>query len=179
MYVDAEKWNTNLGRDVILQYGVELINKTVKDDLVPQLLLDTVKEIYQDINSNISSLDALAFYKELENQTVGNIAPKVITSELNKVLQPKEFTQSNNIHKINSETKPAIEWHETVGCTVLADRAVKNALAFDILECVLQEVFTHAIPKLVSIKHTVYSFFLFMCTLGFDYCTTQRIDMFI
>lgn len=56
-----EQWNTDSGKNAILQYGFELISDTVKAELVPQLLLDSIKEIYQDINSNLSNLDAIAF----------------------------------------------------------------------------------------------------------------------
>nr|CAH8873850.1 unnamed protein product [Trichobilharzia regenti] len=145
MRVDAAELNTSLGRDVILQYGFELINNTLKNDLVPQLLLETLKDIYQNFISNKHSLDGIG------DETFGHITPKLITSKLNKIIQPEEFIWTNDLRDNNIqspfETSSINKGQRTVWCTVLADRAMKNALAFDIFEDILMDVFKYIIPK--------------------------------
>ncbi|CAH8574238.1 unnamed protein product [Schistosoma turkestanicum] len=145
-----EQWNTNLGRSAILQYGLELIHNTVKDELVPRLLLDCVKEIYKDIHSNSSNLDVFVFDEELRNGATQYIIPELVMSELNKVIQPEEFSQTGElhkptVHKFNEKINQKKTW-----CTTSADRAVKNALAFDILESILLELIKFTVPRIIK-----------------------------
>ncbi|CAH8873499.1 unnamed protein product [Trichobilharzia szidati] len=151
MHMDAAELNTSLGRDVILQYGFEFINNTLKNDLIPQLLLETLKDIYQNVISSKHSLDVIAFNKELEDETFGHITPKLVTSKLNKIIQPEESSWTNDFRENNTqrpfETNRINKGQRTAWCTVLADRAMKNALAFDIFEDVLMDVFKYVIPK--------------------------------
>ncbi|CAI2734542.1 unnamed protein product [Schistosoma spindalis] len=145
-----EQWNTDLGKNAISQYGFELISNTVKAELVPQLLLDSIKEIYQDINSNLSNLDAMAFKEESKNGTTQRIIPKVITSELNKLIQPEEFSQTSDLHQpIVQNFGEKGNNQEKIWCTISADRAVKNALAFDILESILQGLIKFTVPRII------------------------------
>ncbi|CAH8673362.1 unnamed protein product [Schistosoma rodhaini] len=147
-----EQWNTDLGKSAILQYGVELISNTIKAELVPQLLLDSIKEIYQDINSNLSNLDAITFNEKLRNGTTQRIIPKVIISELNKVIQPKELNRPSNLHQpIVQRFGEKVNNKENIWCTILADRAVKNALAFDILESILLELIKFTVPSIIRL----------------------------
>ncbi|CAH8645485.1 unnamed protein product [Schistosoma margrebowiei] len=145
-----EQWNTDLGKNAILQYGFELISNTVKAELVPQLLLDSIKEIYQDINSNLSNLDAIAFKEESKSGTTQRITPKVIMSELNKVIQPEEFSQTSDLYQsIVQKFDEKLNNREKIWCTISADRAVKNALAFDILESILLRLIKFTVPRII------------------------------
>ncbi|VDP26867.1 unnamed protein product [Schistosoma margrebowiei] len=150
-----EQWNTDLGKNAILQYGFELISNTVKAELVPQLLLDSIKEIYQDINSNLSNLDAIAFKEviaeESKSGTTQRITPKVIMSELNKVIQPEEFSQTSDLYQsIVQKFDEKLNNREKIWCTISADRAVKNALAFDILESILLGLIKFTVPRIID-----------------------------
>ncbi|CAH8660235.1 hypothetical protein MS3_00003255 [Schistosoma haematobium] len=145
-----EQWNTDSGKNAILQYGFELISNTVKAELVPQLLLDSIKEIYQDINSNLSNLDAIAFKEESKNGTTQRITPKVIMSELSKVIQPEEFSQTSDLHQpIVQKFGEKLNNRGKIWCAISADRAVKNALAFDILESILLGLIKFTVPRII------------------------------
>ncbi|KAK4475960.1 hypothetical protein MN116_001198 [Schistosoma mekongi] len=145
-----KQWDTNLGKNTILQYGVELIDSTVKSDLVPQLLLEALKEIYQDISSDPSQLDTFAFDQELKYGTTQHI-PKLITSELNKVIHREEFSRTNDFQKsVLQNLDETKNKRKKVWCATLADKAVKNALAFDILESILLGIMKFALPRVVK-----------------------------
>ncbi|CAH8645657.1 unnamed protein product [Schistosoma bovis] len=145
-----EQWNTDSGKNAILQYGFELISDTVKAELVPQLLLDSIKEIYQDINSNLSNLDAIAFKEESKNGTTQRITPKVIMSELSKVIQLEEFSQTSDLHQpIVRKFGEKLNNRGKIWCAISADRAVKNALAFDILESILLGLIKFTVPRII------------------------------
>ncbi|CAH8617168.1 unnamed protein product [Schistosoma mattheei] len=145
-----EQWNTDLGKNAILQYGFELISNTMKAELVPQLLLDSIKELYQDINSNLSNLDAIAFKEESKNGTTQRITPKIIMSELSKVIQPEEFSQTSDLHQpIVQKFGEKLNNRGKIWCTISADRAVKNALAFDILESILLGLIKFTVPRII------------------------------
>ncbi|VDP38856.1 unnamed protein product [Schistosoma mattheei] len=146
-----EQWNTDLGKNAILQYGFELISNTMKAELVPQLLLDSIKELYQDINSNLSNLDAIAFKEESKNGTTQRITPKIIMSELSKVIQPEEFSQTSDLHQpIVQKFGEKLNNRGKIWCTISADRAVKNALAFDILESILLGLIKFTVPRIID-----------------------------
>ncbi|TNN06107.1 hypothetical protein EWB00_008593 [Schistosoma japonicum] len=198
MFNSFKQWSTNFGKNAILQYGIELIDSTIKNDLVPQLLLEALKEIYQDISSDLSHVDTFAFdqilridpcvtwkmkstkydgnYSELKYGTTQHIIPKVIASEFNKVIHPEEFSRTNDFRKsILQNLDETNNIRIKVWCTTLADKAVKNALAFDILENILLGIMKFAVPRVV--KFTMGEEFAF--TIVFESTVNETINELI
>ncbi|KAH8866156.1 hypothetical protein KSF78_0003346 [Schistosoma japonicum] len=176
MFNSFKQWSTNFGKNAILQYGIELIDSTIKNDLVPQLLLEALKEIYQDISSDLSHVDTFAFDQELKYGTTQHIIPKVIASEFNKVIHPEEFSRTNDFRKsILQNLDETNNIRIKVWCTTLADKAVKNALAFDILENILLGIMKFAVPRVV--KFTMGEEFAF--TIVFESTVNETINELI
>ncbi|CAL8093761.1 unnamed protein product [Calicophoron daubneyi] len=143
-------WNSSVGKVAIESYATTLFNDFLGMEVIPKVILETLKGLYEDIFAG----------------KVDNVKPayeKVDTWKLNQHAMIKQLDHILNSDESHSQTLRKTKVENTLSVSDIdqtrkpvwqvqaASRAIVGAIAYDIYDSVLDELLRYHVPKTVRL----------------------------